>query len=93
MLKMVKKRKDNQRVEQTLWSKRFSVVNLNEIENKLNETLADLAVKNHRFLSQGSGWVIESVNSQYLSISKYQLSGSSYIGALKELQDPKKKVK
>ena len=43
------------------------------------------------WINEGSGWVIERVNDQYLNISQYsQLVGSSFIELPKELKNPKK---
>ena len=64
-------------------------------------------VTNHRFLSkspsqeilyvienwinEGSGWIIEFIESQYINISTYRpLSGSSYIDLPVELKNKKK---
>ena len=43
------------------------------------------------WINEGSGWVIKSINSQYLNISAYNpLAGSTYIKLPVELQYPKK---
>lgn len=44
-----------------------------------------------QWLSEGSGWIIESVNKHYLNIAKYNpMKGSSYIQFSKELRNPLK---
>ena len=65
------------------------------------------AVINHRFklenyfqkilymvdvwINEGSGWIVESIESQYINISTYRsLSGSSYVDLLVELKSPRK---
>ena len=42
-------------------------------------------------INEGSGWIVESIKSQYINILTYQpLSGSSYINLPAELRSPKK---
>ena len=43
------------------------------------------------WISEGSSWIVESIQSQYINISTYRLlSGSSYINLLVELRSPRK---
>ena len=43
------------------------------------------------WINNGSGWNVESIESQYINISTYRpLSGSSYIKLPVELKSPKK---
>ena len=43
------------------------------------------------WINNGSGWNVESIESQYINISTYRpLSGSSYMDLLIELRRPKK---
>ena len=43
------------------------------------------------WINEGSGWIVESVESQYINISTYRpLSGSSYEKLPAELRSPKK---
>ena len=43
------------------------------------------------WINEGSGWLVESIESQYINISTYRpLSGSSYINLSGELRSPKK---
>ena len=43
------------------------------------------------WINEGSGWLVESTESQYINISTYRpLSGSSYINLPGELRSPKK---
>ena len=45
-------------------------------------------------ISNGSGWIIELIESQYINISPYRpLSGSSYMNLPVELGSPKKVYK
>ena len=42
-------------------------------------------------INEGSGWIVESIESQYINISTYRpLSGSSYVKLPTELRSPKK---
>ena len=44
-------------------------------------------------INEGSGWIVESVESQYIAISIYRpLSGRSYINLTVELKSPKKRL-
>ena len=44
-------------------------------------------------INEGSGWIVELVQSQYINISTYRpLSGSSYIGLTEELKNPRKEL-
>ena len=43
------------------------------------------------WINEGPGWIIESIESQYINTSTYRpLSGSSYINLPAELRNPKK---
>ena len=43
------------------------------------------------WINNGSGWITELIESQYITISTYRpLSGSSYIDLLVELRSPRK---
>ena len=43
------------------------------------------------WINEGSGWIVESIESQYINISTYRsLSGSSYVDLLVELKSPRK---
>ena len=43
------------------------------------------------WINEGSGWIVESIESQYINISTYRpLSGCSYIILPVELKSPKK---
>ena len=45
------------------------------------------------WINNGSGWIIELIESQYINISTYRpLSGSSYIDLPAELKNPKKEL-
>ena len=43
------------------------------------------------WINEGSGWIVESIESQYINISTYwPLSGSSYISLHEQLKNPRK---
>ena len=43
------------------------------------------------WINKGSGWIVESIESQYINISTYRpLSGSSYMDLPVELKSPRK---
>ena len=43
-----------------------------------------------RWINEGSGWIVESIESQYINISTYRpLLGSSYMDLLIELKHPR----
>ena len=45
------------------------------------------------WINEGSGWIVESIESQYINISTYRpLSGSPYINLPVELKNPKKRL-
>ena len=45
------------------------------------------------WINEGSGWIVESIESQYINISTYRpLSGSSYISLPEKLKSPKKRL-
>ena len=57
------------------------------LENSFQEILYMIDA----WINEGSGWIVESIESQYINISTYRpLSGSSYISLPIELRSPKK---
>ena len=45
------------------------------------------------WINEGSGWIVESIESQYINISTYRpLSGSSYISLPVKLRNPRKEL-
>ena len=56
------------------------------LENAFQEILYMIDAWNN----EGSGWIVESIECQYINISAYRpLSGSSYINLPFELRSPK----
>ena len=64
-------------------------------KSKLDGTVfSEILFRLDKWINEGSGWVIEKVNDQYLNISQYApLVGSSFIELPKELNNPKKGLK
>ena len=59
------------------------------LENSFQEILYMIDV----WINNGSGWNVESIESQYINISTYRpLSGSSYISLSIELTNPRKRL-
>ena len=59
------------------------------LENSFQEILYMIDV----WINNGSGWNVESIESQYINISTYRpLSGSSYISLPVELKSPRKRL-
>ena len=57
------------------------------LENSFQEILYMIDV----WINEGSGWIVESIESQYINISTYRpLSGRSYISLPVELKSPRK---
>ena len=57
------------------------------LENAIQEILYRI----DKWINEGSGWIVELIESQYINISTYRpLSGSSYIKLPTELKSPKK---
>ena len=88
---MLKKYKLNGEIEYApvcLNSVRKTVINHKfRLENSFQEILYMIDV----WINNGSGWNVESIESQYINISTYRpLSGSSYISLPVELKSPRK---
>ena len=59
------------------------------LENYFQEILYMIGV----WINEGSGWIVESIESQYINISTYRpLSGSPYINLPVELKSPRKRL-
>ena len=68
-------------VTKTIINNRF------RLENSFQEILYMIEV----WIYEGSGWIVESIESQYINISTYRpLSGNSYISLPVELKSPRK---
>ena len=69
----------------------FTITNKHEIQIALNKADEEIKKRVGRWLSKGSGWIIEEVQQHYVNIAKYvPLRGSSYLPLPKELRHHKK---
>ena len=58
---------------------------------KLNKSFQEILYRMDAWINEGSGWIVESIESQYINISTYKpLVGSSYIDLPIELSNPRK---
>ena len=58
---------------------------------KLESSFQEILYMIDNWINEGSGWIIEFIESQYINISTYRpLSGSSYKNLPVELKNPKK---
>ena len=88
---MLKKYKPNGEIE-------FAPVYFNSVTKlvinhrlKLEESFQEILYTIDAWINNGSGWIIESIKSQYINISTYRpLAGSSYIDLPIELRSPRK---
>ena len=72
-------------------SKAKTIINKNEINESIQTSNQEILNSIAIWLSQGSGWTVESIDEQYINIVKYKpLKGSSLIELLSELRDPAK---
>ena len=57
----------------------------------LDKSFQEILYRTDNGINESSGWIIESIVSQYINISSYKpLIGSSYINLPAELRSPKK---
>ena len=58
---------------------------------KLNKSFQEILYRIDAWINKGSGWIVESIESQYINITTYKpLVGSSYIDLPIELSSPRK---
>ena len=88
---LLKKYKPNEEIE-------FAPVYFNSVTKlvinnkfKLEKSFQGILYRIHSWINQGSGWIMESIQSQYINISTYSLLlGSSYLKLPNELDHPRK---
>ena len=57
----------------------------------IDKSFQEILYRTDNGINESSGWIIESIVSQYINISTYKpLIGSSYINLPAELRSPKK---
>ena len=68
-----------------------TITKANDIEHELNMSRQDILNAIDKWVSEGSGWVIDRIESHYINVTTYTpLHGSSYIELPTELKNPKK---
>ena len=72
-------------------SKAQTIINQTEIAEALQSSAEQILNKIAQWISEGSGWVIQSIDNHYLNIVKYKpVKGSSYLKLPIELQHQNK---
>ena len=67
------------------------VTKVDDIEPELSMSRQEIMNAIDKWVSEGSGWVINSINNHYITVTTYKpLHGSSYIELPTELRNPKK---
>ena len=62
-----------------------------DFDDSIDKSISEILFRLDNWINEGSGWVIERVNDQYLNISQYApLVGSSFIELPRELRNYKK---
>ena len=72
-------------------SKAQTITKVHDIEPELNISRQETLNTIDKWVSEGSGWVIDRIDSHYINITLYKpLNGSSYMELSTELRNPKK---
>ena len=88
-----KKNSKNEIIIKTAYfnSKPKTIINKTQITEELQSSKHEILNITAKWISEGSGWTIESVDNHYLNIVQYEpMKGSSYIELPQELNNPKK---
>ena len=68
-----------------------TIIKANDIEHELSISRQEILNVIDKWVSEGSGWVIDRIDSHYINVTTYTpLHGSSYIELPTELKNPKK---
>ena len=68
-----------------------TITKANDIQLELSMSRQEILNVINKWLSEGSGWVIDRIDSHYINVTLYKpLNGSSYIELPTELRNPKK---
>ena len=74
-------------------SSQQTVINSTDFLPSLNMSQQQIMARIGRWMNQGSGYIINSVNDRYINVVKYNpLGGNSYIPLPPELQHPRKRL-
>ena len=88
---LLKKYKPNEEIEFTPVYFNSSTKTIINNRFKLEHAFQEILYRIDAWINKGSGWIIESIESQYINISTYRpLVGNSYIELPMELKHPKK---
>ena len=88
---LLKKYKPNGEIEFTPVYFNSSTKTIINNKFKLEHAFQEILYRTNTWINKGSGWIIESIESQYINISTYRpLVGSSYIDLPIELKHPRK---
>ena len=72
-------------------SKAKTITKAEDIEHELNMSRQEILKSIDQWISEGSGWVIDRIDSHYINVTTYTpLHGSNYIELPTELKNPKK---
>ena len=72
-------------------SKPKTITKANDIEHELSMSRQEILNMIDKWVSEGSGWVIDPIDSHYINVTTYTpLHGSNYIELPTELKNPKK---
>ena len=67
------------------------ITEVDDIEPELNMSRQEILNTIDKWVSEGSGWVIDRIDNHYINVTTYKaLNGSSYIELPMELRNPKK---
>ena len=68
-----------------------TITKVDDIEPELNMSRQEILNTIDKWVSEGSGWVIDRIDSHYINVTLYKpLNGSSYMELPTELRNPKK---
>ena len=68
-----------------------TITEVDDIEPELNMSRQEILNVIDKWVSEGSGWVIDRIDSHYINVTLYKpLNGSSYMELPTELRNPKK---
>ena len=88
---LLKKYKPNEEIEFTPVYFNSSTKTIINNRFKLEHAFQEILYRIDSWINRGSGWITESIGSQYINISTYRpLAGNSYVDLPIELKYPKK---
>ena len=91
---LLKKYKPNEEIEFTPVYFNSSTKTIINNRYKLEHAFQEILFRIDAWINKGSGWIIESIESQYINISTHRLlEGSSYVDLPIELKHPRKVIK